>query len=571
MKKDHKEILEYMEKHPAYQYAIDVTTGKYEAGRYIKKQCQNFLDDIHDENCNFFIDIGEVQLITDLLRFINFSTGAKAGKPVYDGLSGFQWFFIISALCWKHKDIPIKRRFEKSVLLIARKSGKTFLVALVFIILLIVEPQFSEFYSVAPDRELSSIVKKELEQMIAVSPVIGDYFKVTRDMVECTLTNSKFQPLAYSENRMDGRHADVFLADEVGALRSSGPIESMQSSQMNMVNRTGILISTAYESIDNPMINEVEYAKKVLDGVIEDETLFSLLYEPDNPKDWMSDKSILQANPLCYDVPDNMDYLRKQRQRALSMPTSRSNFLTKHLNIFVDGQMLDGYINHDDLIRCRLDEKYDWYGKEVYIGVDLSITTDNTAVTMVTRDEEIGKYIAKSWAFAPNANIDEKIEKEKVDYYREEKNGNCFLVGDRIIDYAFIEDFVLTLEENFGVIIKGIGYDRYNAMSSAQKWDNAGYQTIDVGQRSSILHKPTKRLKELILEEEFGYEKNRLLEINFANARIAEDTNRNMYVNKKRSAGKIDMVAALINAMFLWVDEEEDGVSVYESRGIITF
>lgn len=345
----------------------------------------------------------------------------------------------------------------------------------------------------------------------------------------------------------------------------------MQSSQMNMTNRTGILISTAYESLDNPMIKEVEYAKKVLDGIEPDETLFSLLYEPDSPKEWMTDKAILQANPLCYDVEDNFRFLKTQRQRAISIPTSKSNFLTKHLNIFVDGQMLDGYIDHDDLIQCRLEDDYNWHGMDVYVGVDLSITTDNTAVTMVTYDKDIKKYIAKSWAFAPNANIDEKIKKEKINYYQEEKNGNCFLVGDRVIDYAFVEAFVMDLESNYGVNIKAIGYDQYNATSSAQKWYNAGYKTVEVGQTSGVLHKPTKKLKELVLDKKFGYEKNRLLEINFSNARIAEDTNRNQYINKKKSAGKIDMVAALINAMWLWVDEGEEGSSVYEERGIITF
>lgn len=124
MREKHEEILEYMKKHPAYQYAKDVVDDKYEAGKYIKKQCTKFLDDIHDEDCDYFMDIKEVELITNLMRFINFSTGANAGEPVYDGLAGFQWFFIISALCWKHKKTPIKRRYEKSVLLIARKSGR---------------------------------------------------------------------------------------------------------------------------------------------------------------------------------------------------------------------------------------------------------------------------------------------------------------------------------------------------------------------------------------------------------------------------------------------------------------
>ena len=62
---------------------------------------------------------------------------------------------------------------------------------------------------------------------------------------------------------------------------------------------------------------------------------------------------------------------------------------------------------------------------------------------------------------------------------------------------------------------------------------------------------PPKLLKEKILQHEFQYESNRLLEINFQNARCTEDTNLNKYVNKKKSSGKVDMVISLINAIYL--------------------
>ena len=76
----------------------------------------------------------------------------------------------------------------------------------------------------------------------------------------------------------------------------------------------------------------------------------------------------------------------------------------------------------------------------------------------------------------------------------------------------------------------------------------------------------------MILKQEFLYEKNELLEINFANAKEVLDTNLNGYVNKRKSNGKIDMVAALINAMVFWEKEFSEGVSVYErDRGENTF
>lgn len=546
---------EYLENHPAYSYAVEVSNDQIIAGKYIKKACQKFLKDL--DNGDLFFDQAELKIIDDLTGIINMASGIKEGTPVRDALAPFQWFFIANALCWKMGDDHTKRRFEKSVLLIARKSGKSFLVALIFILLLLMEPKNSEFYSVAPDRELSSIVKKEVQQTIEASPLIAKYFKVIKTEIRCTLKSSVFIALANSENRMDGRKANVFVADEVGALRNRYPIDAMVSSQMNMVNRTGILISTAYESLNNPMTEEVEYAEKVLDGVIKDDTLFALLYMPDDPKDWTSDKSLIEANPLVIDIPENLEYLKQQRQKAIEMPSSKKNFLTKHMNIFVDGNDAEVYVSTDELKKGRVD-KIDWRGRDVFIGVDLAQTTDNTAVSMVAYDRDEDRFLTKAWAFLPANRADDKSRVEKVDYRMAQENGYAFLCGDNVISQRFVEDFVLDIEEKYGVTIKGIGYDRYNCVSSANRWSEHGYETIEIKQHSGTLHPATKLLKEVILQYNFSYETNNLFELNFSNAREVLDTNLNGYVNKKKSTGKIDMVAATINSMVLWNQEFEE-------------
>ena len=74
---------------------------------------------------------------------------------------------------------------------------------------------------------------------------------------------------------------------------------------------------------------------------------------------------------------------------------------------------------------------------------------------------------------------------------------------------------------------------------------------MEIRQHSSVLHAPTKLLREKILQKKFCYDENRLLEINFENARCTQDTNLNNYVNKKKSAGKVDQVVALIDATYL--------------------
>ena len=117
--------------------------------------------------------------------------------------------------------------------------------------------------------------------------------------------------------------------------------------------------------------------------------------------------------------------------------------------------------------------------------------------------------------------------------------------------------------EKYGVDVVGLGFDKYNAISTVQKLESADdpIECIEIKQHSSLLHRPTKLLKESVLHKTFHYDKNEMLEINFENARCTKDTNLNLYVNKKKSAGKVDCVVALINARYLMQLEMEADVS----------
>ena len=144
-----------------------------------------------------------------------------------------------------------------------------------------------------------------------------------------------------------------------------------------------------------------------------------------------------------------------------------------------------------------------------------------------------------------------KREKEHVDYGRLIEQGVCFESDGEVIDYGDVERLVLGLEEEYGVEIVQVGYDKYNAISTVQKLEAAGYECVEIKQHSIVLHMPTKLLKEAVLGSTFFYEENRLLEINFENARCEYDRNMNRYVCKKKSAGKVDMVVAVINSIYL--------------------
>ena len=541
----------------AYEYAkwcITETEGK--VPEYVKKQAESWLHIADGEDPEAFVDENAYEKICKLLKIMNHP---DLHCPIYDGLEEYAWLLIVATLCTKCRGTKQDIRFYTTALLeIARKNFKTFNSAVIFILLMLTEPDFSRFFSVAPDLALSSELKNAIRKIIKVSPDLYDElepaFKLLRSQIICLINDNEYTPLAYSQDGMDGKLANAFLADEAGAL-DDYPVEAMRSSQITLFNKLGIIISTQYPNDNNVMIDEIDIAKKVLDGLLEDRRTFALLYEPNNELQqgdiWMKeDKVLYQSNPVAVTHEYIFAELQKKRALAILYENKRENFLCKHCNILYKGLGVEGFIDIQKVRACRrVSDPAWWKGRRVWIGLDLSQTEDNTAVAMATREEST--IYARVMGFLPEAKRELKSMKEKVDYKRAEAAGECIACGDEVVDYGAVERYILTMEETYGVEIQQVGYDRWNALSTIQKLEEAGITCVEIKQHSSVLHMPTKLLKEAVLGQKFVYDANRLLEINFLNARCTEDTNLNKYVNKKKSAGKVDMVVSLINAVYL--------------------
>ena len=548
----------------AYEYCKN-SIRKKTTPKYVKAQMRDFMRICEGKDKKYIVSDKKVKQVENILKILIMPKGLKAGQTLYDCTCGYQWLLYIASLCTVYRDNHSKRRYETCLLEISRKNFKTYTVATIFIILFLTEPNFSKFYSVAPDGTLSREIREAIAETIKSSPLLYEYqgnkrFKILRDYIMFKPTQTQYIPLSFSTSRMDGRLPNAYCADEVGALPTNYPVEAMRSGQLNILNKLGFIISTKYPTIDNPFESEVEYAKKVLDGLVADETEFALLYEPDNPKKWETDDLVLkQSNPVALEIPEIYDDLLKKRARAIVEESARENFLTKHCNIIYQGAGTETYIDVKTVQECKV-SNIDWSGRIVYLGLDLSETNDNTSVSMVSVDDD-NNILADSWAFIPAGRVEEKTQFEKVNYQELAKKGHVIPCGDMTIGYDTVERFIFDLEERLGVQIQAIGYDRWNALSTAQKLENGyvdengkehhGFNMVEIKRHSSVLHPPTKLLKEKILNHEFKYTDNKLLEINFQNARCAYDTNKNMYVQKKRSKGKVDMVVSLIDATYL--------------------
>ena len=557
----------------AYQYAKwCVEKDNRKVGNYVKKQAQSWMDIVDGKSDEAYVDEKAYNKMCKILKLM---VHPDLQCSMYDGLEDYAWFLDTAVLCTKlnnDKDLDI-RYYTTAVLEISRKNFKTFNSAVIFILLMLTDPQFSRFFSVAPDLKLSSELKIAIRKIIKVSPALAedDVFKILRSEVRCQITESEYIPLAYSEDKMDGKLANAFLADEAGAM-DSYPIEAMRSSQITLFNKLGIIISTQYPNDNNAMIDEIDMSKKVLDGLADNKRRFALLYEPDDVflvnDQWQTEDLIIyQSNPVAVSNDYIFEAIVDMRTNAILYENKRENYLCKHNNIKYKGLGVEGYIEITKVKECKIEEDLSfWKGKRVYLGLDLSQTDDNTSLSMLTEHNDM--IYAKVWGFIPKDNKLFKEKKEKVDYNKLISQGVCFECGDEVIDYGFVENFIINLEEQYGVEIMQIGYDRYNAISTVQKLEEAGYECVEIKQHSSVLHMPTKLLKELVLSKMFHYDENLMLEINFQNARCTEDTNLNKYVNKKRSAGKVDMVVSTINSLYLLQQDMLFGMSDFGAQVI---
>lgn len=359
-------------------------------------------------------------------------------------------------------------------------------------------------------------------------------------------------------------------------MKDRSNFDAMKSGQKSVLNPLIFRTTTAYPINGSIMEAELEYARKVLKGKTSepDPNQFALIYYAEEEHLW-DDTGLFQANPLR--LEKNYDIIRKNRSKAKEQLELVIEYLTKEMNVFQSENEGTKYIDIEAFKKCKMTEEelsnFSWFRKEVYVSLDMSLTSDNTSATMVHRCPMTGHYYAMSMCFIPEGRIDEKTRKEHVDYRSMIREKYCIAggVGDNkeLIDYSQVVNYVTTLEYTYGVTIIAIGFDQMNALHTVAEIEEYGYTMERVQQHSKTLHYGTKELKEAVLSGKFHYVPNKLLEVNIENAIVVPDTNLNMYVNKAKSEGKVDMCVTTIIAMNMWVMQMLDR-NVYENRGIRT-
>ncbi|NOW02468.1 terminase large subunit [Clostridium beijerinckii] len=540
----------------ALKYCKDVIDDAEITTDEVKQQCKKFLYDYeikqHEDNFEFFLCAKKLKIINNLLKIINYATGFVAGKSVYDGIVGFQALILVAIFGWRYKNDKNKFRYRDVVLFIPRKNAKTFLIALIFILLMLTEQNFSEFYSVCIDRDLAKEVRKAMAQIITASPALEKHFFVSESeigIIKCTLTHSFYYPRTSKANKNNSIRPAAVCADEVGAFTSNDNIQAMRKGQLSVKNPLMFKTTTAYAESDSIMLEELEYDRAVLEGTVTNERIFILLYYALREEVW-DDMAIYKANPLR--VEENYEEIKSDREIAKIKISEQEELLTKNFNIFLDTNELDKYLDIRYWKKCKVDN-INFEGKEVIVGVDLSVTTDLTAVSIMYREDN--KIYCKSHGFLPEDSLAER--RENIDYRNYAEFGYCDIHKGMTVSYTKVEEYIRSIEETYNCKIISIVTDPMNAKEMMERLSE-DFDVIMLKQTYTNLSPATKEFRKLVYDGNVFYEKNELLDWNMKNAITTKGkADDEMLQKENKNKQRIDMVAVLIFGMTQLIVEEE--------------
>ena len=531
----------------AMEYCRNAENDK-RCGKYIKKQCAEWLEIAEDRNEKYTINLETVEYIHKVLKHAIFATGKSNNTTYLESLKPFQWLFLLSALCTVDRETR-EFKYRKIVIEMARKSGKNSIVSLYFLLRMMMSAKYAEYYSVSSDKAFASRTFDDLSILIENSPRLTKYFNVKKSYIEHRKNKSKFVALAYGRDKGNSIQASAYVADEVATLPTNDILVNMAQSQKSVRNPQGVFISTRYPA-DDIFNDELEACRSVLEGEKANDKLFALLYEPDEEirGEYIDNDLVLaQANPLALEVSSLWEDALLEREQVKVMPSYLNNYLTKICNIPVKNRSDDPYLIMDYWERCRVELDDIVWSSPVCIGIDMSLTTDLTGISIVM--EEDGKFYTKSFGFLPRESL--KNRREKLDYNLYDGT-YCFINEGSVIKYEFIYDFIIRLSKQ--MTISKICYDPYNANLLAEKL-SSHFDMEVVKQNYSTMSPLVKQFREFVyIGGIIYYEENPILDYCVSCAVTTMDKSMNEMLDKAKSmknrGGRIDLLMSTLYAFY---------------------
>lgn len=554
-------------------YSHDVIEGHVIACQKHKWACKRFLRDLEREGTDGFPYLFDEK---KALRFLKWMTMFKHTKGVLRGQNinphEIQVFVFANIYGWVHKDTDY-RRFKKAYWQVGRKNAKSQSLACVASYeAMAFGENMSEVYIGATKTEQARIVWTETEAMLAGCKELKGKYSVKYGAIHHTKSRSIIRPLSKEDRRTgDGLNPQCGIIDEYHAHDTDEIVNILDSGMIARAQPLLMMITTAGTNLNHPCYrNEYQYVERLLNPHtdVENDTYFAMVNELDKDEDGnilddiKDEKAWLKANPIAASYPEGIDNIRSRLQIALEIPEKMDEFLTKNMNIWVN-RRAQGFISADRWSVCGADELPDIRDLDAYVGVDLSATTDLSSVSIVIPLND-GRFAVLSHSFIPEDKLEEREKTDKMPFRLWEREGWLTTTPGAVVDYTYIQVYIRRLEERYGIHVKEICYDKYNARHMMQELEAEGFVVVEIPQSIRYLSEPTKNFRTKVFEKKIIHNKNAVLSWAVGNAITRKDSQENIMLDKAKSIDRIDPLAALINAHARAMFSNAESVDVSE-------
>ena len=538
------------------QYCDDVLANKINTCKKTKQGVWRFLKDLtasERTDYPFYLDWNELLKIDQWARMFVHSKGVLANQPIE--LVDMQLWVCANVLGFKQKENGY-RRYREAYIQMARKNAKTQLLAIIASYIAFTSQEMEEVYIAGWTKTQSDLAYNEILNQLRKSQ-----FKKGREWSDSykilTVLDNNSTIVALSKearNTGDGTNPSVNIIDEYGTAHKTNEIVDIQ--QSGMVGRAQPLtlyITTPGFDLSVPCFEFYQMCSSILDpdSHIENDDIFVAIYETEEGDDIKDETTWIKANPIVAAYEEGLRSLRSALKVALDQPSKMRNFLTKNMGIWVDMQD-DGYMSLRRWNKQTLpsEDVPDFIeGSHFYVGVDLSMTTDLTAVAVVF--VKGGEYLALQTSFMPEERFDERMSRDKIrfDLYRD--RGELRLTEGDVVDYDEVYDFIIhTIDKysSMGGNFKEVCFDKWQATMMMKQLEMNGVTIVEIPQAISALSEPTKRFREEVYKGTLFHTDDHLFQWSMGNAVAIVDASENIKISKNKSKDRIDPVSATMNA-----------------------
>lgn len=530
-------------------YAEGIRTGEIIACQKMKWAIDRFFDDLN-HNPDYYMDWFEVFKFYRWSKMFKHTKGVLANQHIE--LHESQLFEIANIFGFKKRK-DNTRRFTEVYIQKARKQAKTQTLALIASYVAFLSDQQEEVYIAGWSKDQSNLCYNEILSQIRKVEMLEGKYSDSYHQIKIKSNDSIIKALSREARTAgDGTNPSLNIIDEYGTAHKTREIVDVQKTGMgSRTQPLTVYITTAGFDLTFPCYQDYLYFSDILNPEIDvsNDEIFVAIYELDPGDDVKDERNWYKNNPISMTYEKGREFLRSMLKTALDQPEQMRNFLTKHMNVWVDMKD-DGYMSLQKWNEQSVEPEFItnfMKDAHLYYGIDLSATTDLTSLGWVAVNK--GKFSCGQISYMPRDKFRERMSKDKIRFDIFIERGELVLTEGSVVDYNVLKSDLKRLAKEWGV--KQVGFDNWNATHLSTELQNEGFTMVDIPQSITGLTEATKKFRETVYNQKMYHGDDRLLQWSINNAITITDPNENIKISKSKSKDRIDPVAAIINAFSL--------------------